>query len=178
MYSELRELAKQLETAHADELRKRVELRCIQSLLKETQANIALLEGKEAMAKEYVVLHERVAQEAQDKYEREVVEHSRTVEGFCCSKDDLSTLKVKLQTAEQQPTEQVFKFEERRKNWEDLNEIGVQRIEQLTNQLTDTLSQNKLLFSQLEVGESQRQGDCGDEVRASRVGAESSLRVL
>ena len=62
----------------------------------------------------------------------------------------LSTLKVKLQTAEQQATEHVFKLEAYRKNWEDLNDIGEQRIEQLTNQLTDTQSQNKLLFSQLE----------------------------
>ena len=43
----------------------------------------------------------------------------------------------------------MFKPEECGKNWEDLNEIGEQRIEQLTNQLTETQSQNKLLFSQL-----------------------------
>ena len=148
---QLRESAKQLETAHSDDRVKRgVELQYTKNLLKEAQANLALLEGKEAMAKEDVVLHEQVTQETQDKYEREVVEHGRTVEGFCRSKVELSALKVKLQTAEQQATEHVFKLEESRKNWEDLNEIGEQRIEQMTNQLTDTQSQNKLLFSQLE----------------------------
>ena len=42
-----------------------------------------------------------------------------------------------------------FKLEECVKNWEHLNEIGEQRIQQLTNNLTDTQSQNKLLFSEL-----------------------------
>ena len=126
--SELRESAKQLEAAHVDDLTQRgVELQYTKNLLKEAQANLALLEGKEAMAKEDIVLYERVAQETQDMYERvaqetqdmyerEVLEHSRTVEGFCRSKDELSALKVKLQTAEQQATEQVFKLEECGKN--------------------------------------------------------------
>ena len=92
MCSELRESAKQLETAHSDDLTKRgVELLYTKNLLKEAQANFALLEGKEAMAKEDVVLHERVAPDPQDKYEREVVEHGRTVEGFCCSKDAVNS---------------------------------------------------------------------------------------
>ena len=144
MCSELRESAKQFDKQRG------VELQYTQNLLKEAQANIALLEGKEAMAKEDAVLHARMADETQDKYKREVVDHGRTVEGFCRSNGELSALKVKLETAEQQANEQVFKLEESRKNWEDLNEIGEQRIEQLTIQLTNTQSQKTLLLSQLE----------------------------
>ena len=98
-------------------MKRGVELQYTQNLLKEAQANLALLEGKEAMAPKDVVLHARVAQETQEKYKREVVEYGRTVEGFCRSKVELSALKVQLQIAEQQATEQVFKLEECRKNW-------------------------------------------------------------
>ena len=148
---QLRESMEQLETAHAAELeRRRIELQYTKNLLKEAQANLALLEEKEAMAREDVLLHERVSQETQDKYEREVIEHGKTVEGYCRSKDELSALKIQLQSAEQQATEHLFKLEESTKSWEDLNEIEKKRIEQLMNQLTDTQSQNKLLFSQLE----------------------------
>ena len=149
--SQLRLSKQQLDTAHAADLTKRaVEIQYTKNLLKEAQANLALLEGKEAMAREDVQLHEQVAQETQEKYEREVIEHGRTVERLCRSKDELSVAKDKLHAAEQQATEHLFKLEECRNSWEDLNEIGENRIEQLTNQLTDAQSQNKLLFSQLE----------------------------
>ena len=148
--SQLRESAKQLETAYSDDLMERgLELQYTRNLLKEAQANLALLEKKEAMTKENERLYARMADEYQDKYEREVVDHGRTVEGFCRSNGKLSALNVKLQFAEQQATEHVFKLEECLKNWEHLNEIGEQRIQQLTNKLTDTQSQNKLLLSQL-----------------------------
>ena len=77
-----------------------------------------------------------------------MVEHGNTGNGLCRSKVELSPLKVNLQTAKQQATEQVFKLVELRKNWEDLNEIGEQRIQQLKNQLTETQSRNKVLSSQ------------------------------
>ena len=53
------------------------------------------------MAKEDARLHARMAQKTQEKYKREVVEHGRTVEGFCRSNGELSALNVKLQFAEQ-----------------------------------------------------------------------------
>ena len=93
--SELSASSKQLETAHSDDFVKRgVELQYTNNLLKEAQANLALIEGKDAMAKEDELLHERVIHESQDKYEREVAEHGRTVEGFCRSKVELSALKL------------------------------------------------------------------------------------
>ena len=125
------------------------ELEHTQNLLKEAQANLALLEKKEATTKKEARRYARLADEYQDKYEREVVDHGRTEEGFCRSNGKLSALNVKLQFAEKQATEHVFKLEECLKYWEHLNEIGEQRIQQLTNTLTDTQSQNKLLLSQL-----------------------------
>ncbi|KAI6646431.1 Nucleoprotein TPR [Oopsacas minuta] len=148
---ELRESIKQLETTHTTTLSNReIDLQYTKNLLKEAQANLALLEGKETMAREDVLLHERVSQETQDKYEREVIEHGKTVEVLCRSKDELSSLKLKLQVAEQEANQHLFKLEEGKQNWDELKLIGESRIEQLTIQLTDAQSQNKLLFSQLE----------------------------
>ena len=148
---ELRESAKQLTTAHANTLsNKEIEVQYTKNLLKEAQANVALLEGKAAMMQEDVLLHEKVAQDTQDKYEREVIEHGRTVEGYCRAKDELSAVKLKLQYTEQEVAQHVFKMKECKENWDEVKEIGERRVEQLTTQLNDTQSQNTLLFSQLE----------------------------
>ena len=148
---ELGESTKQQTTAHTTTLsNKEIEIQYTKNLLKEAQANVALLEGKSTMMQEDVLLHETVAQDTQDKYEREVIEHGKTVEGFCRAKDELSAVKQKLQSAEQEVTQHVFKMKECKENWDEIKEIGERRIEQLTTQLNDTQSQNTLLFSQLE----------------------------
>ena len=148
---ELRGSAKQLTSAHTTTLsNKEIEVQYTKNLLKEAQANVALLEGKAAMMQEDVLLHESVAQDTQDKYEREVVEHGKTVEGFFRAKDELSAVKQKLQCTEQEVTQHVFEMKECKENWDEIKEIGERRIEQLTTQLNDTQSQNTLLFSQLE----------------------------
>ena len=84
---DLQKAGYKLETAHSiDLIKRRIELQCTKHPLKKAQAKLVLLEGKEAMTKEDVVLFERVVQETQDMYEREV-EHGNTGKKFCRSRD-------------------------------------------------------------------------------------------
>ena len=148
---QLRGKLERTETAHSAGISKLdQELEYLRGLLRELQASVATMEEKEAQAREDAALQASISQETQEKYEREVVEHGRTVEGMCKAKDELQTLSRKLREVELQSEQHLFKLRESAASWEEVKRLQEERIEGLSTQLTDAQAQNKLLFSQLE----------------------------
>lgn len=104
----------------------------------------------EKRAKEICEEQKTLAAEAQEKYEKELVNHASDVKALTQAKQQLETFNVRLEEAEEKWKEAVNKLNESQISWEGQKKIQVKEVEKLVSRCGELVTQNSLLHEQGE----------------------------
>ncbi|KND05041.1 hypothetical protein, variant [Spizellomyces punctatus DAOM BR117] len=135
----------------------------------------AAIKSQEEM-QEDVKRHARIAQQAKESYEREVVAHSSALQAVQQLKAQFEKVKADLGEAQQRSTLAESELQTASKSWDDTKKQLEEQIEEARRRMEDLQAQNELLHSQFErmqegqkVSDSVMEGGQGQTDDAERI---------
>ncbi|XP_071835519.1 nucleoprotein TPR-like isoform X3 [Apostichopus japonicus] len=134
--------------AQTAELRKNISK--LQEEIKETTSRCTEAESKEAAARHDCQEQSKVAQEACDKYEREVVLHAADIQQLVTVKEQLTNHNKKLSEAEETAKKALDELAASKASWEEQLRVQKEQVKSIQNRCDELEGQNGMLHQQLE----------------------------